>query len=231
MKTGQALYLDVASQIESRIMSGQWLPGQKLPSLNDLASSFGVSRAVIREACSLLVGSGLLELRHGDGTYVRLITVDMFTRPVHAALLLGASHVQPLLEVGSWLESGIASVAALRRTDSDCDHLAQWLFDMEIGIGSTNDVLVAEQGFHLLLADISGNEMAGNLLRILYQPLYSILKLLIEESDVQTWLVSIHRSLYDSVQSMEPHSAERQMALYRRTLQDRARKLNDQPAL
>lgn len=224
-KTGQALYVAVAAQIEDRIIRGEWVASQRIPALTELAVFFGVSRAVVREACSLLVGSGLLELRHGDGTYVRTIALDTFTRPVHAALLLGASQVGSLFEVGSWLESGIAQVAATRRTDEHCARLAEALFVMETGTLDEDGLLVAEQSFHLLLAEASGNEVAANLLRVLYHPLTSILRLLVSDGDTRNWIVAMHRTMYDSVVQMDGGAAQRVMGMYRSSLQDRAREM------
>ncbi len=215
------LYLDVARRIEALIVRGEWKPGERLPPLADLAAHFRVSRAVIRESCSMLVGKGLLELRHGDGTYVKPFSEDAFLRPVHAAVLMSSSDARSLLEVGMWLEQGIAGAAAKRRSKEHCQALAEALFTMETGVGEPALVLKGEGDFHLTMADAAGNPMAANILRILYHPLSGVLRWLGDEEKIQRAVVALHQSLHDSVVQMDAEAAQRHMAMYRTLLRER----------
>ena len=63
------LYIEVATQIESQIRSGNIKPGERLPSERDLAVRFEVSRPTIREAMIALEIAGLVEIRTGSGIY------------------------------------------------------------------------------------------------------------------------------------------------------------------
>lgn len=217
----KALYFEVAKKIENAILRGEWASGQKLPSILELATRFSVSKAVMREACSLLVGTGVLELRHGDGTYVKTLTLDTIMPPIQAALLLGSSDLYSLLEVGLWLERGVVSVAATRRNERHIRDLAESLFLMETGEDQFASIIAAERQFHGVLAEASGNSIAINLLRVLYPSLASVLQLLTEEEDVPELVVAVHRVLYDSMEKRDAEAAERQIIIYRRTLQDR----------
>jgi GntR family transcriptional repressor for pyruvate dehydrogenase complex len=216
------LYVETARSIEASILRGDWLPGQKLPPLADMATRFGVSRTVIREACSMLVGSGLLELRHGDGTYVRQFPEEVFSRPVHAALLLASSDARSLIETGLWLEQGIASVAAVRRTESQLAGLASALYAMTDGETDLATLLYGEYEFHMGMAAATANQIAENLLRILYHPLSGVLRVIGLDGALREEVVSLHRALYDSIACMDAVSAQRQVALYRQLLQERA---------
>ena len=220
-KESRPLYLDVADRIESLIVRGEWRLGERLPPLAALAAHFGVSRAVLRESCSMLVGKGLLELRHGDGTYVKPFAEDAFLRPVHAAVLMGSSDARALLEVGMWLEKGIASAAARRRSDEHCRALSEALFTMETGVGDLSLILKGEGDFHLTLADAAGNPTAANIVRILYHPLSGVLRWLGAEEKVQREVVALHRALHDSVVQMDEDAAERHLAMYRTLLRER----------
>lgn len=223
------LYQEVAAQIEQAIMRGKWVPGQKLPALAELAAHFQVSRAVIREACTVLVGAGLVELRHGDGTYVRSFSLDHFLRPMHAALLLGQADVRSLLEVGSWLERGMAQTAAHKRTDEQCARLLDALFAMEVGRGNVDAMLEAERSFHFAVAAAADNDMGANLMRILYQPLAGVLRHLLLQTDCEEEWLSVHRALYDSILQMDAVAAVRQMTLYREMQGERIRRMREYP--
>lgn len=67
---GQSRYGGVASALRERILQGEWAPGEAIHSEAALAQSYGVALGTIRQALSLLVEDGLLERRHGKGTFV-----------------------------------------------------------------------------------------------------------------------------------------------------------------
>ncbi len=64
------VYLQVAHGLEARIRAGELPAGSALPAERDLASRLGVSRVTVRQALSRLAEQGLLERRHGSGTFV-----------------------------------------------------------------------------------------------------------------------------------------------------------------
>ncbi|MBM2811535.1 MAG: gntR [Chloroflexi bacterium] len=57
--------------IRDRIQAGEWLPGTRLPSNAELASTFGVARMTVRQALASLEADGLIQGRQGTGTFVR----------------------------------------------------------------------------------------------------------------------------------------------------------------
>ncbi len=65
----QPKYLRIHSNLRQRITSGQWPPGRPLPSQRELADEFGVSVMTLRQALQLLTDDGLIETRHGSGTF------------------------------------------------------------------------------------------------------------------------------------------------------------------
>src|SRR5687768_2190682 len=65
------LYIQIAEQITAAIDSGEFKPGQQLPSERDLAQELGVSRPTVREALIALEVAGLVEVKVGVGAFVR----------------------------------------------------------------------------------------------------------------------------------------------------------------
>jgi GntR family transcriptional regulator len=65
----QPRYLRIYSDLRQRITSGQWPPGSPLPSQRELADEFGVSIMTLRQAVQLLTDEGLIDTRHGSGTF------------------------------------------------------------------------------------------------------------------------------------------------------------------
>lgn len=66
----QPKYLRIHRDLSDRIASGQWPAGSPLPSQQQLAAEFGVSVMTLRQALQLLADDGLIQTRHGAGTYV-----------------------------------------------------------------------------------------------------------------------------------------------------------------
>lgn len=64
------LYAQVANVFRQRIRSGQWAPGDQLPTLDELEREFGVARVTLRQALSLLDAEGMIWRRRGRGTFV-----------------------------------------------------------------------------------------------------------------------------------------------------------------
>lgn len=65
------LYRNLANKIRKDIASGKIAPGSKLPSENELANKYGMSRLTARQAVTVLVNEGLVERHHGKGSYCK----------------------------------------------------------------------------------------------------------------------------------------------------------------
>ncbi len=68
---GLSRYAELAADLRGRILRGQWQPGEALMAESELARSYGVALGTMRQAIALLVDQGLLERRHGKGTFVK----------------------------------------------------------------------------------------------------------------------------------------------------------------
>lgn len=69
---GLSRYAELAADLRARILRGQWEPGHALPAEGELARTYGVALGTMRQAIALLVDQGLLERRHGKGTFVKM---------------------------------------------------------------------------------------------------------------------------------------------------------------
>ena len=67
---GQSRYGKLALALRDRILQGEWAPGEVIPAESALAQSYGVALGTIRQALALLVEDGMLQRRHGKGTFV-----------------------------------------------------------------------------------------------------------------------------------------------------------------
>jgi GntR family transcriptional repressor for pyruvate dehydrogenase complex len=128
--TRPRLYEQVMAQLREHVEGAGLQAGDRLPSERDLAERLQVSRASIKQAIVVLEVQGLVESRHGGGVYLRTDTLN--PEPV-AALVDRRRRLPDVLDAREAIETKLAELAALRRTDDD---LAE--------IGGALDVMRAE---------------------------------------------------------------------------------------
>jgi GntR family transcriptional regulator, transcriptional repressor for pyruvate dehydrogenase complex len=69
----------IVDQIKECIISGEWKPGERIPSENDLTKQLNVSRISVRDAIQRLIGMGVLKVRVGEGTFVTDLGIGVFS--------------------------------------------------------------------------------------------------------------------------------------------------------
>jgi GntR family transcriptional regulator len=80
-------YVQLADVLRERITRGQWRPGEKLPSLEELVREFDVARVTVRQAVDVLARGGLLSPERGRGTFVTQAKAGK--RRLHAVTTMG----------------------------------------------------------------------------------------------------------------------------------------------
>ncbi|MEX2374884.1 MAG: FadR/GntR family transcriptional regulator [Dehalococcoidia bacterium] len=151
--------------IDYMFRAGVVEPGSRLPSERKLAEAFGIGRGTVREALKSLSLLGLLEVRQGDGTYVRRPDSELLPRVIEWGLLLGERAVTDLVEARAEIEVSTATLAAQRRSDVDLADLEAIMSVMEASFDDPSAFVEADVGFHLRLAEAAGNSVLSDVLR------------------------------------------------------------------
>lgn len=165
----------VIDQLRSAISTGEWPVGSRIPPESELASSLEVGRNTVREAVRALAHGGLLEVRQGDGTYVRATT------ELSGALrTLCGAELREVLEVRRTLEVEAARLAAARSTADDRVVLRAALAERDVAVEAVAAVTRrgdepgpaeleraarADTDFHLAVVRCSGNALLSELYR------------------------------------------------------------------
>lgn len=165
----------VIAQLRDAISSGEWQVGHRIPPESELTARLDVGRNTVREAVRALAHGGLLEVRQGDGTYVRA------TSELSGALrTLCGKELREVLEVRRTLEVEAARLAAVRRTDDDLALLRAALAERDRAVaalsGSTSSrgqpdpeavtrAARADTDFHTTVVRCAGNALLAELYR------------------------------------------------------------------
>jgi len=154
----------VADSLIEMIKNKQLKPGDKLDSVEKLANHFDVGRSAIREALSGLRSMELLEMRQGEGTYVKDFDPSRFTLPVTTAFLMKKNDVKELYELRKILEVGTASLAAKVYKEEDLMPIEKALIVMKNAKDNDELAASADTDFHMAIASATHNQLLINLM-------------------------------------------------------------------
>jgi DNA-binding FadR family transcriptional regulator len=167
----------VAERLRELVVTGEILPGERLPTEALLAADYGVSRATIREALRLLAAQDLIKTAKGatGGSYVTVPSPDHLSESLRSAIGLLAEaedvSLEELLEVREVLEVPAARLAALRRRDEGLDDLNAAIPASPLRLGA-DEQFDFNRDFHSIVIALSGN----TLLAIAAQPVFGVLQ-------------------------------------------------------
>lgn len=150
--------------LSARIGVGALRPGDRLPTERELMGTFGVSRTVVREAISGLRAEGLVVTQQGKGAFVSHQGARAAFRLTEADVVT-LQDVVRVMEVRIGLEAETAALAARRRTDAQLAQMRSALEEIEASVEASDKSVDADQRFHRLVAEATGNGYFVELLR------------------------------------------------------------------
>lgn len=139
------LYEQVAEQITTWISQNGLTTGDRLPPERELASRLGVSRATLSQALVALEVIGVVAVRHGDGT---VVTGSPSASRIIDAIRAHADRLPEIIETRDALETKIAALAAVRRTDDDLARIDDALQVMEDDVDAGGRGVEGDERFH-----------------------------------------------------------------------------------
>jgi GntR family transcriptional repressor for pyruvate dehydrogenase complex len=147
---------EVADALRKRLDTGEFKPGDRLPTGAELASMFNVSLAVIREAMSRLKHDGLIDTVQGAGAFV---SGTPGSKTFRLGDEDGPATLRRIFEMRLVFGEGVARLAALRRTPEQLAQMRETLAEMDAAISEGRDGFAADKRFHELITEATGNDM------------------------------------------------------------------------
>ncbi len=157
---------EIVEHLSVSIRDGRLQPGAKLPTESEIMTRFGVSRTVVREALSRLQASGLVETRHGIGTFV-LAPSEAGNFRIQAEDFTTVADVISVLELRISLETEAAGLAAMRRTPENLLAMEAALKAFDASIHADLDAVPPDFQFHMEVARATGNRHFADLMTYL----------------------------------------------------------------
>ncbi|WP_312495154.1 FadR/GntR family transcriptional regulator [Pseudomonas cremoris] len=191
-------------QLRLRISQGVWAIGERLPTEPELSAELGISRNTVREAMRVLAFSGLIEIRQGDGSYLRSMT-----DPLGTMRALSHCTLEQALETRQILEVEAISLAALRRTEEDLNGLREALdASAELYHGDLEAYIDADLVFHKRLVDAAHNPALSELYQYFSAIVGAQLRQTLNITPRRQAVFDLHIALLEAVEHQDPERAK-----------------------
>jgi GntR family transcriptional repressor for pyruvate dehydrogenase complex len=201
----------ILEQIRNLIHSGEFPPGERLPSEVKMAEHLTVSRSSLREALNALVHLGYLQ-RRNRGVYVnpeihwRRNLSSPFRRSQEDL------NIAEMIEVRKIIETELCALAAKRAEAEDIRALEASLQEMKNQLDDPSAFIDANQRFHLCVAKAAQNRILEDFIVKVRDLLRSNIAMVIEKSDISKRSLGYHQRIFEAIRKGDVSRARRAMA-------------------
>ncbi len=233
-RRARSLALGLVDAFAERIRDGRLGVGVKLPTEAEIVAEFGVSRTVVREAISKLQAGGLVETRHGIGTFVLDDGEAMALRFTGADAMDTLQDVVAVVELRLGLEAEAAALAASRRSTGELHVLQEAQAAFMQAIDSGGDTVVPDVNLHLAIARATHNAHFVALMTQLGSvliPRTRVDTIRIAGEGRSEYLRRVnaeHESIVSAVANRDPEAARAAMRTHLSNSRERLRRIGDQ---
>jgi GntR family transcriptional repressor for pyruvate dehydrogenase complex len=202
----------VVRHVAHLIEKGKLGPGDQLPPERQLADEIGVSRPTVRAGIQSLSAMGVVEARHGAGTFVMAGPPRLGAEPLGFLAALHGFTRDEMFEARRVLEIGAAGLAAERATGDRLAAMAEEVTGMFAALDDPQAFLVHDVRFHRAVASASGNPVLGALVDMVSSLAYEQRRRTVEHAKDLKESAEMHRRVYLAVRDRDPERARREMS-------------------
>jgi GntR family transcriptional regulator, transcriptional repressor for pyruvate dehydrogenase complex len=203
----------VVNHLRELIQKGTLKPGERLPPERELAEMLQVSRPTLRAGLRSLAAMGVLESRHGSGTYV--VEVDgppvLDSEPLRLMAALRGFTSDEMFEARLALETTAAGLAAERANEEELLNMAEELAGIFECVDDPDNFLIHDVEFHRAIAAASRNRIVAALTEMVVTTMYDVRKETVGRARDLKESAEWHRRLYRAVKAHKPDDAREAM--------------------
>lgn len=197
----------IVNQVKQLLLDGRLVPGQKFPSEREMAEQLRVGRSTVREATSAMVALGIVEIRPGEGAYIRPDFPQSTIASASWSSLVMTGHTQDLVEARRAIEVATARLAAVRATPQQLRDLHNQADRMDIAT-SLEEFIELDLAFHLTLAHASQNLVLREVIAGIQQLLRGSMVTILQTEEMRLLSNRQHHSLCEAIDRQDVDAAE-----------------------
>jgi GntR family transcriptional regulator, transcriptional repressor for pyruvate dehydrogenase complex len=230
LRKGRSLTAELVQALSDRVRDGRLAAAAKLPTEAAIMEEFGVSRTVVREAISRLQAAGVVETKHGVGTFVVGLG-DGSTFRIAPDQLGTLQDVIAVLELRIGVETESAALAAARRTPENLTSLRSALDAFASAVDEGRTAVGPDFQFHLEIARATQNHHFADLMTTLGGMMIPRARLESTQAvspEQQAYLRRVnseHESIFDAISRQDVEAARAAMRTHLANSRERRRRL------
>jgi GntR family transcriptional repressor for pyruvate dehydrogenase complex len=199
----------VVQHVRGLIERGELRPGDRLPAERELAVQLGVSRPSVRAGLRSLSAIGVLQTRHGAGTFITDGPPTLGSEPLSFLAALHGFTRDEMFEARRALEVGVAGLAAERANDEQIATIAEEITGMFAALDDPQTFLIHDIRFHRSVAEASGNPILASLVEMVSALFYEQRRKTAQHGRDLKESAHLHRAIYHAIRA---HDAKRASA-------------------
>jgi len=224
-----ALNEAIRSYVTQYILDQGLSAGDPLPSETQLAQELGVGRSSVREAIKALQSLGIVEVRHGNGLYVREYNFDPILETLGYGIRFDATTLSELAQIRFLLERAAIEDAVKRIGTEDLDRLedVMQVWRERVQAGEPHSDL--DEEFHRILYGTLNNQTLIKLFEVFWIAFGNLDDPIIQEVKPSEKELEDHRAILDAVKARDAYLARQRLMEHFRHLQDRIQRATRPP--
>src|SRR3984885_1575442 len=177
------LTMQVVNHVRSLIEDGTLHPGDKIPPEREFAKKVKISRASLRAGIGYLAAMGVLNVRHGVGTFVAEGAPALHAFSLQLLSALHGFKPKQMFEARLVLETSVAAMAAERGGDEHFAEMAEEVTEMYATLDNPHEYLIHAVRFHRAIAEAAGNPILGILTETVVGAMYDARQRTVEQAN------------------------------------------------
>lgn len=193
----------IAEQLRNAIVNGQFKIGERLPTEDELAQRYGVSRPSVREALKRLAAQNLVRARRGPtgGNFVVQPSYEELAESLSGAVTLlvgmGALDIEEIIEARRILQGSCLQQAVTSVNTQHLREIENALARQQDPETSDEEFCQADVAFHRALVDATDNGMLRFVMYTVIEALIPVTNMVVTVVRERSDIISLHRQMLD----------------------------------
>ena len=197
----------IVEHVRDLLERGELRPGHRLPPERALALQTGVSRSSVRVGLRALATMGIIQSRHGSGTFIADGPPTLEAEPLQFMAALHGFTRDEMFEARRLIEVGVVALSAMRATGEQIAAIAEEVTSMFASLDNPHDFLRHDIRFHQAVAASCGNPILASLVEMLSQVFYERRRETVGRARDIRESVEMHRQIYMAIRQHDAVAA------------------------
>jgi len=207
---GPALYKAIRDYIKQYILDHDLKPGDSLPPEGQFVEDLGVGRSSVREAVKSLQSVGIVDVRQGNGLYVRELNFDPMLEAFIFGMQFAPNTLAELLQIRIWLEASVIGDAVEHLTDEDISKLEAILNKWEQRVRDGEEYSDLDESFHQIIYGVLNNQTLMNLFSAFWTAFTNLDNEITHDADPES-VMRFHYSILDAIRARDPDATRKKL--------------------